>query len=363
MIIPSIVKKVAMGIRFPHMQPKVGGHGRTTAGAVIGSGKTKLPKRGRKKEQIMKKTRRMTIGGLAAAIVLALGVGSAQAALISHWTFDSDMNDSAGSNHGTAFNGAAAGAPGIIGGGALALNGVNQYVNVGSDSTLNITGLITISMWVNLNNTPDNMGFYTRGEWNHGHSLLTHGGGNPPLWTNNNIEGGKLFTGTWYQIAKTYDGTTARLYIDGKEVVSGTFDTGAVSTSAATWIGGESQHNRYFVDGFIDDVGVYSTAFTATDLALVNGLGRTGGIGLDQLSAAQALWSGGGTATIGGATWQKVTGLSGSLGDYSGTVADLDATIVLDGSGGGLQVIPEPASLGMLGAAAVAMLLRRRFRR
>ena len=120
---------------------------------------------------------------------------------------------------------------------------------------------------------------------------------------------------------------------------------------------------RWFLKGSIDDVGVYNNALNATDMAMVNGLGRTGGIGLDQLDEAQTLWSVGGTAVIGGATWQKVTGLSGSLGDYSGTVAGGDATIVLDGSGNGLQVIPEPSSGLLLIAGAVGLgLLRRKLR-
>jgi hypothetical protein len=302
---------------------------------------------------------------MAASVMTAI---PAHAALVSYWTFDNDMNDSAGSNHGTAVNGATAGATGVVGGG-LALDGVNQYVNVGSSPTLNLTGAFTISMWVynqNLNGGQVNTGYYTRGGWNSGASLLAHGQRPVPsgaeLWSNYGVDNTELVNGQWYQIALTFDGSsTAAYYVNGKQTISFTASA-ATSNTNATGIGVEglgADGPRWYLQGTIDDVGVYSNALTTTDMALVNGLGRTGGIGLDQLSAAQTLWSEGGTATFGGATWQKVTGLSGSLGDYSGTVANLDATIVLDGSGGGLQVIPEPSIPALCGLALLPVFFRR----
>jgi hypothetical protein len=284
---------------------------------------------------------------LAALVLLASGL--AQGDLVSHWTFDSDMNDSAGSNHGTAVNGATTGVPGIIGGG-LALDGVNQYVNVGNDPTLNLTGAFAISMWVykeNLNGDQVNTGYYTRGGWNSGASLLAHGQRPVPsgaeLWSNYGVDNTELVNGQWYQIALTFDGSsTAAYYVNGKQVTSFTASA-ATSNTNATGIGVEGLNAdgpRWYLKGSIDDVGVYSNALTVTDMALVNGLGRTGGIGLDQLDEARALWAGnvGDTAIIGGATWQKVSGLTGTLGDCSGTVAGGDAVIVLDGSGIGIQV-------------------------
>lgn len=115
--------------------------------------------------------------------------------------------------------------------------------------------------------------------------------------------------------------------------------------------------------GDIDDAGLFNAGLTATDVALIHGLGRTGGIGLDQLDEAQALLGGpiGSTSIIGGATWQHVSGLAGSLGDFGGTVAGGDAYVVTSASGDGiLQVVPEP-STGMAAAGILAgTLLRRR---
>ncbi|MCX6998432.1 MAG: PEP-CTERM sorting domain-containing protein [Kiritimatiellaeota bacterium] len=167
-------------------------------------------------------------------------------------------------------------------------------------------------------------------------------------------------------VANDASGNTTKLYINGKldKSVSGYNST---SSGAATWIGAESyQGGRWDFGGTIDDVGVFNNATDAAGIALVNGLGRTGGIGLDQLSAAQTLWGGsvGGTATVGGATWEKkASGLGAALGDWSGSVAGGNAKIVLDGSGYGLQVIPEPSTLSLAGLILAGLMLRRRIRK
>ncbi len=287
----------------------------------------------------------------------------ANAGMVSYWTFDSNMNDSVGSNNGTAVNGATIGTTSkVIGGGALSLNGANQYVNVGNSSSLNLTGLFTISMWMyneNLNGPQVNTGYYTRGVWNEGASLLAHGQQPVPsgaqLWSNYGVNNTELKNGQWYQIALTFNGSTAAYYVDGKQVTSFAASGAGSYPAISTFIGAEGA-GRWFLQGSIDDVGVYNNALDAASMALVNGLGRTGGIGLDQLEAAQTLWAGsvGDTAVIGGATWRKVSGLPGSMGDWSGTVAGADARIVLDGAGNGIRVVAATGPLDYFAISAIS---------
>lgn len=96
-------------------------------------------------------------------------------------------------------------------------------------------------------------------------------------------------------------------------------------------------------------------------MALINGLGHTGGIGLDQLDEAQALngMTIGSRAQIGSATWEKVSGLSGTTGDFGGSVSGGDAFIVTDAAGVGVRVIPEPSTLALL-IPSLPLLFRRR---
>ena len=160
--------------------------------------------------------------------------------------------------------------------------------------------------------------------------------------------------------------TNATVYIDG-QMVSLSSSTTALNTTASPLVIGGSNHNsdttRNF-HGLIDDVGIWSSALAATDAALVHGLGRIGNNDLSSLAAAATLWGGlvNDTATINGVTWQKVDGLTGTTGAWSqlnGPNGE-GSFVVLNDSGSGLRVIPEPSSLILAFLAAGSLQLRRR---
>ena len=74
-----------------------------------------------------------------------------------------------------------------------------------------------------------------------------------------------LSANTWSYLAETYDGTTLRLYVNGTQVAS-TAHTGAITTSTnPLQIGGDSIYGQNFA-GMIDEVRVYNTALTATQI-------------------------------------------------------------------------------------------------
>ena len=97
-------------------------------------------------------TRTLRTSLLAAALTLA-GPGAARGGLIAHWTFDEGAgnvaHDSAGGNHGTLVNGPTW-TTGRFGG-ALAFNGLDQYVDCGNGALgapLSLTGVFTITAFV-----------------------------------------------------------------------------------------------------------------------------------------------------------------------------------------------------------------------
>jgi len=66
-------------------------------------------------------------------------------------------------------------------------------------------------------------------------------------------------------VAATYDATTLRLYLNGVQVGS-TPRTGALATSTnPLTIGGDPIYGQYFT-GLIDEVRVYSTALSASQI-------------------------------------------------------------------------------------------------
>ncbi len=98
---------------------------------------------------------------------------------------------------------------------------------------------------------------------------------------------------TWSYLTETYDGATLRLYVNGTQVAS-TAHTGSISTSTnPLQIGGDSLYGQYFA-GMIDEVRVYNTALTATQI---------------QTDQATPISPTGPTYSVGG----SVSGLSGTV--------------------------------------------------
>ena len=168
----------------------------------------------------------------------------------------------------------------------------------------------------------------------------------------------------WHQIAAVYNGTASRsLYVDGKLVGSSStavahpttnrFALGALMRSGAT----DS------FSGMLDEVGLFDTAFSAPQAALLNAFPRYDSVRLDDNDYALALSvfnTQAGSVNTGNWTWSYATGLTGNLGTtgFSGG----NPFVVLDSSGNGLSAIPEPGT-SVLALVGLAGFIRRRNRK
>ncbi len=336
-----------------------------------------------------------TLLPLALAAALAT---PASATLVAHWTFDTDGTDSAGSNN-TSLNGGAAVNTGtfMLGGGSLGgqgsggrLDGLDDQAITGSNSGISGSAARTISVWFKAPTDPgapddaptmvglgNSSGTGTRFDLrlsnsagnitsNYGDYLRLEGQGTSRMTSS----GTGVTDDLWHNLVVSFGGTTfnnATMYLDGKAVTTLSGSTTAVNTSAAPLVVGGSNHTadteRNFY-GFLDDIGLWSNASSAEGAALLNGLGRIGDNDLSWLDEAQGLWAGniGDTAAINGATWEKVTGLTGTLGDWAGPGANgVGSYVVLDpANGSGIQIIPEPTVALLAGVGLLGLLRRRR---
>jgi hypothetical protein len=171
----------------------------------------------------------------------------------------------------------------------------------------------------------------------------------------------------WINVVAIFGTSGAELYVGGKLSNTANGAPTFVTTLDTLSVGGFLRNGSTTTPtdpffGNADDIGLWDNALVASDVALINGLGLLGGIGLDQIDEAQALNSmaTGATGVIGGFQWQKVTGLSGTTGDFGGSFAGQNAFIVTAPDGSGIQLIPEPGSATLLLGAAVGLLGWRR---
>jgi len=179
------------------------------------------------------------------------------------------------------------------------------------------------------------------------------------------VQGGPDVTDeTWHHIAIGVAASStagdAQLWVDGILQSHGASAT-AINTGSGNTvrIGAEYNGSSPFFDGQIDDAAVWSKLATNEEMALVHALGRYSGVALDDSSIDSVLAAFGATssATAGGDLWAYKTAAelgAGSTIGTSGGTAGVDAYVVLDGFGNGMQIVPEPSSLvfaalGLLG--------------
>ncbi len=289
---------------------------------------------------------------LAGILVVAYGgaVAHANQAPVAAYSFDegsgTTVKDSAGNHDGT-INGATWTAAGKYGS-ALDFDGVNDLVSIADAADLDLTNSFTLEAWIRPDTLAQGKSVISKVETPaspSGYLLTAQVNGKPTGYaaTSGTVKGvsgsSALSTGTWTDLAFTSDGTTLRLYVDGKLTTTAPA-IAAKATAADLEIGHSVYFNNAYFDGLIDEVRLYNQALPESQIQT----DRDTAVGLDQMPvAAYSFDEGSGTTvkdsagnhdgTINGATW-TAAGKYGSALDFDGVndlvsiadAADLDLT-------------------------------------
>jgi len=204
-------------------------------------------------------------------VLLVLTVGSnASANLAGHWKLDEGSgitaHDVSGSRNDDVFKGEPEWIVGKIGG-ALEFDG-DDYVDCGNDTSLDLTGPISIAAWIRpkadetqqvaplckATSGPEGWSWQLRYGWNSPKPYMgfvfNATGGRVLVYVNQN-----LMLSEWCHVAASYDGSTVRCYLNGKETDSADM-TGFAGGRSPLLIGQDGWHDCWI--GAIDDVRIYS---------------------------------------------------------------------------------------------------------
>ena len=201
---------------------------------------------------------------------------------IGHWKLNETSGTTAADSTFFAQNGTVTGgaswATDSAGNGVFDFNGSSQYISITNASHLQPTQSLSIAGWVK----GDSWGsgsevdiVLRKGEGNPNNYQLAIADGKVALYLDDSDANGTrsttvLSAGRWYHVVGTWDGSTVKIYVDGKLETSAV-RTGTIATDTRpVYIGGRSGTDLF--DGMQRDIRLYNRAILASEVAELYGL-------------------------------------------------------------------------------------------
>lgn len=189
---------------------------------------------------------------------------------VAHWTFDADATSEIGVYPVAMINNPVVRPTSGIIGGALELNGTNQYLDIGDQDGVLVTPPLTYTIWLRPDTITGQRGIISKISNQTALGILVEqmdhqvriylDGFQPKTWHSS-----YLSVGAWRFCAVVVDAPTVRLYRDGVQVASGIFETVSNFTGGGFLVGRQTNLPRYF-DGMVDDFRVYNRALSDQEI-------------------------------------------------------------------------------------------------
>jgi len=211
--------------------------------------------------------------------------------LTNWWPGDGNAEDIIAWRNGSFMGGATTG-PGLVDQ-AFVLDGVDDYIDVADDPTLNFgTGDFTVDLWVNFNSLTGEQVLIEK--WiqeevsEHPYSqgwTLTKVDGGYVYFVMDDGSGGEWLVGgqldirphTWHLIAVTRQSATVTLYLDGMAIYSADFDSLNLDAPISLLFGRREGFQGFYLDGRIDEVELYNgTALVQEQISALYSAGKYG---------------------------------------------------------------------------------------
>ncbi len=182
---------------------------------------------------------------------------------------------------------------------SMAFDGTNDFIDAGNDSTLNISGDLTISAWVNISTHKDFNGIISKiSSTDRNYEILVRTTGQVSFYT---MTSGNLnFTtstttipvNTWTHVVVTVESGVAngtKFYFNGIQDATTGIHTVAGNTANANI--GRRTTNAFYMNGKIDEVSIFNVELTAQEVQNIYNATETGKTAdLNDLTTPPVAW-------------------------------------------------------------------------
>ena len=208
-------------------------------------------------------------------------VGVRPIGLVAHYKLNGDLLDSSGNGHDGTFGGDpnlpakfVTGPTGFGQGLLFDGTGGHQNVECGTWNPSAATGQLTVALWAKWDGASDQwQGLIGKRDSWAVDDMMWHLEVNRDAGTIGfarydvypSSGSAKLPIGTWAHVAVTFDGTTARFYLNGTETGSGAFSFGQDKDSAVHF-GSDDPNGGNAFNGALDDIRLYDKALSADEI-------------------------------------------------------------------------------------------------
>jgi hypothetical protein len=171
---------------------------------------------------------------------------------------------------------------------SISFDGSNDYLDAGK--VLNLDTTFTVSAWIKRNSTNQTILSKRDNTFTTGYDLSINSAGKAEMsWINGTKQtitsNVAIPSGIWHNVAVSYDGTSAKLYIDGVLNVTKTMSIVPANTQSFLIAAADGVSPTSFFNGNIDEVRVWKVALTDKQLRFVmnqeilsNGIATNGSI-------------------------------------------------------------------------------------
>ncbi len=211
------------------------------------------------------------------ALIYALTKTTEKAGPVGYWkldegagtvAYDASGNNNSGTLTNFDFNDNSNWTNGKVAG-ALKFDGTNDYVDCGISTSLDITDVITIEVWVKRSDLNRGQSILHKGIAGQGYDLFIKGSDNAIRFTRLGVkdyDSNATITDTnnWHHITIVENSSYAvSFYLDGAYQDTVTHNAGGISSGQILSIGG---YDSYYFKGAIDEVRIYNRALSAAEV-------------------------------------------------------------------------------------------------